>query len=170
MKNDDDNDEKRYSELNFKDTEKEIIYENNEKNTKQLDEEYLFNISNKRLINVIIKKIKKEGNENAFYKLIDQGNISETFVSKFLKCVMDSIPILLENKNKCYTMQTRSQLKNSKNISNNNEDYMKNKLLRNVEVTNEVKKKRGRPRKIIQEVKSQEQIKRRGRPRNRINK
>ena len=47
---------------------------------------------------------------------------------------------------------------------------MKNKLLINVEVTNEVKKKRGRPRKIIQEVKLQEQIKRRGRPRKRINK
>ena len=93
--------------------------------------------------------MKNEENGNTFYKLIDEGNISETFVSQFLKCVMDSIPILLENKNKCYAMQARSQLKNSRNISmDKNEDYMKNELLRNVEVTNEVKKKRGRPRKI----------------------
>ena len=36
-------------------------------------------------------------------------------------------------------MQTRSQLKNSRNIiMNKKEDYMKNKLLRNVEVTNKV--------------------------------
>ena len=43
-------------------------------------------------------------------------------------------------------MQTRSQLKNSKNISNNNEDIIKTKSMRNVKVTNKVKKKRGRPR------------------------
>ena len=55
-------------------------------------------------------------------------------------------------------MQTRSQLKNSKNISNNNEDNIKNKSIRNFEVTNKVKRKCGRPRKIIQEVKLQEQI------------
>ena len=67
-------------------------------------------------------------------------------------------------------MQARSQLKNSKNISNNNEDNIINKSIRNVEVTNKVKKKRGRPRKIIQEVKLQEKIKRRGRPRKFINK
>ena len=43
---------------------------------------------------------------------------------------MDSIPILSENKNECYAMQTRSQLKNLRNISmDKNEDYMKNKLL-----------------------------------------
>ena len=95
------------------------------KNIEQLDVEDLFNIINKWLINVIINEIKNEGNENAFYKLIDEGNISKTLVSQFLKCVMHSITILLENKNKCYTMLTRSQLKNSKNISNNNEDYMK---------------------------------------------
>ena len=84
---------------------------------------------------------------------------------------MDSIPILSENKNECYAMQTRSQLKNLRNISmDKNEDYMKNKLLWNVEVTNKVQKKRGRPRKIIEEIKLQEQIKRRGRPRKVINK
>ena len=83
---------------------------------------------------------------------------------------MDSIPILLENKNECYAMQARSQLKNSRNISmNKNEDYMKNKLLRNVEVTNKVKKKRRKPRKIIREIKLQKQIKRRDRPRKVIN-
>ena len=67
-------------------------------------------------------------------------------------------------------MQNASQLKNSKYISNNNEDNIKNKLIRNVEVTNKVKRKRGRPRKIIQEVKLQEQIKRRSRPRKVMNK
>ena len=84
---------------------------------------------------------------------------------------MDLIPILFKNKNECYSVRTRSQLKDSKKINNTkNEYYMKNKLLRNVEVTNKVKKKRGRPRKIIQGVKLQEQIKRRGRPRKCINK
>ena len=51
-----------------------------------------------------------------------------------------------------------------------NEDCMKNKLLSNVDVTNKVQNKRGRPRKIIQEAKLQEQIKMRGRPRKCINK
>ena len=68
-------------------------------------------------------------------------------------------------------MQTRSQLKNSRNISmNKNEVNIKNNFLRNVEVTNKVQKKRGRPRKIIQEIKLQEPIKKRGRPRKVINK
>ena len=141
--NDEDNDKDNYEkcciELNTKDIKKGTVYGNNEKTIEQLDEEDLFDIINKGLINVIMDKMNNEENENTFCKLIDEGNISETFVSQFLKCVMDSIPILLENKNKCYVMQTRSQLKNSKNISNNNEDYMKNKLLRNVEVTNKVK-------------------------------
>ena len=163
-------DEKCYCKLNFKDTEKEIIYENNEKGNEQLDEENLINFIIKKSIEIILNKIKNEGNENALYKLIDEGNISETFLSQFFKCVMDSIPILLENKNKCYAMQTRSQLKNSKNISNNNEDSIKNKSIRNVEVTNKVKKKRGMPRKIIPEIKLQEPIKKRGRPRKVINK
>ena len=115
--------------------------------------------------------MKYKENGIAFCKSINKGNISETFVSQFLKCVIKSIPLLLENKNECYAMQTRSQLKNSRNISmDKNEDYMKNKLLRNVEVTNKVQKKCGRPQKIIQEVKLQEQIKRRGRPRKCINK
>ena len=84
---------------------------------------------------------------------------------------MDLIPTLLKNKNECYVVQTRSQLKDSKNINNTkNEDYMKNKLLRNVEVINKVQKKRGRLRKIIQEIKLQEPIKKRGRPRKVINK
>ena len=61
-------------------------------------------------------------------------------------------------------------MNNSKNISNNNEDSIKNKSIRNIEVTNKVKKKRERPRKIIQEVKLQEQIKRRGRRRKCMNK
>ena len=88
--------------------------------------------------------------------MIEEQNISETFVPQFLKCVMDSIPTLLENKKECYAMQTRSQLKNSRNMNmDKNEDNIKNKLLRNVEVTNKVQKKRGRSRKIIQEVKLQ---------------
>ena len=40
-----------------------------------------------------------------------------------------------------------------------NEDTNKNKLLRNVEVANKIQKKRGRPRKISQEVKLHEPIK-----------
>ena len=67
-----------------------------------MDGEDLFSIINKRLIIVKIIKMKNEGNGNTFYKLINEGNILETFVSQFLKCVMDSIPILLENENKCY--------------------------------------------------------------------
>ena len=51
-----------------------------------------------------------------------------------------------------------------------NEDNMKNKLMRNFEVTNKVEKKRGRPRKIIRVIKLQEPIKRRGRHRKNINK
>ena len=86
--------------LNIKDIKKGAFYENNEKTIEQLDEEDIFNIINKRLINVIMNKMKNEKNGNTFYKLIDEGNISETFVSQFLKCVMHSIPVLLENKNK----------------------------------------------------------------------
>ena len=168
--NDKDNDEKCCIELNTKDIKKGTVYGNNEKTIEQLDEEDLFDIINKRLINAIMDKMNNEEIENTFCKLINEGNISETFVSQFLKCIMDLIPIFLENKNKCYAMQTMNQLKNSKNISNNNEDYMENKLLRNVDVTNKVKKERGRPRKIIQEVKLQEKIKRRGRPRKCLNK
>ena len=78
--------------------------------------------------------MKNEGNGN---KLINEQIILETFVSQFLKCVIDSIPILLENKNKFYAMQTRSQLKKFTNINmDKNEDTMKNKLLKNVDVTN----------------------------------
>ena len=51
-----------------------------------------------------------------------------------------------------------------------NEGNIKNKLLRNFEVTDKIQKKRGRPRKIIQEVKLQEPIKKRGRPKNVMNK
>ena len=47
---------------------------------------------------------------------------------------------------------------------------MKNKLLKNVEVTTKVQKKRGRPQKCIQEIKLQERIKKRGEPREVINK
>ena len=84
---------------------------------------------------------------------------------------MDSIPSLLENKKESHAMQTRGQLKNFRNINmDKNEDTNKNKLLRNVEVTNKVQKKRGRPWKIIQEVILQESIKKRGRPRKVISK
>ena len=97
------------------------------KTIEQLNEENLFNVIYKRLINIIMIKMKNEGNGN---ELINEKKISETFVSQFLKCVMDSIPILLENKNKCYAMQRRSQLKNLTNINmDKNEDTMKNKLL-----------------------------------------
>ena len=58
-----------------------------------------------------MSKMKNEGNGNAFHKLINKENISETFVSQIFKCVMNSILILLQNKNKCYAMQTRTQLK-----------------------------------------------------------
>ena len=73
--NDKDNDEKCCIELNIQGVKKGTVYGNNEKNIEQLDEEDLFNIIIKRLINVIINKIKNEGNENAFHKLIDEGNI-----------------------------------------------------------------------------------------------
>ena len=44
---------------------------------------------------------------------------------------MAFIPILLENKNKCYAMQTRSQLRNLRIINmDKNEDTMKNKFLK----------------------------------------
>ena len=68
-------------------------------------------------------------------------------------------------------MQTRSQLKNLRDINmDKNEDTMKNKVLKNVEVTHKAQKKRGRPRKIIQEVKLQKSIKKRGRPSKIMNK
>ena len=56
LKNDDDNDGKSCIELDFKNTKKEAIYENNEQTTEQLDEK--FNIINKRLINIIMNKMK----------------------------------------------------------------------------------------------------------------
>ena len=126
---------------------KESIHGYNEKTTEQLDEENSFNMINKRLINMIINKIKNKGNGNASIK--DQ-NISEKFISQFLKCVKDSISILLDNKKECYAMQTKSQLKNSENINmDKNEDNIKNKLFKNIEVTNKSQKKRVRQRKII---------------------
>ena len=124
LKNDNENDENYCIELHFKDINKGTNYENNEKTIEQFIEEDLFNVINKRLINILMNKMKNEGNGN---ELINEQNISETFVSQFLKCVMDSIPILLENKNKCYAMQTRSQLKNLTNINmDKNEDTKKN--------------------------------------------
>ena len=56
MKNNDDNDEKCYSELGFKDRKKRTIYENNEKTIEQLDEGNLFNVINKKSIDIILKK------------------------------------------------------------------------------------------------------------------
>ena len=50
------------------------------------------------------------------------------------------------------------------------DDAMKNKLLKTVEVTNKVQKKRRKPRKIIQEVKWQKSIKTRDRPNTVMNK
>ena len=73
-------------ELDFKNMQKGAVYRNNEETTQQLDEENLFNIINKRLINIIMNKNKENG--IAFYKLIEEQNISETFVCQFLKCVM----------------------------------------------------------------------------------
>ena len=47
----------------------------------------------------------------------------------------NTIIILLENKNKNYAVQTRSQLKNSTNIDiDKNQDNIKNKLIRNIQV------------------------------------
>ena len=147
------------------------MYGNKEETIEQLNEEDLFGINNEWLINIIINKMKNEGNGNALYKLIEEKNISKTFVFQILKYVMNLIPILLENKNKRCAMQTRNQLKNSKNIcTDNNKDNVKNKLIRNVDVESKVKKKRGRPRNIIQEIKLQESMKRRGRPRKDVNK
>ena len=40
MKNDDDNDAKSCIKLDFENTKKEAIYENNEQTTEQLDEEF----------------------------------------------------------------------------------------------------------------------------------
>ena len=115
--------------------------------------------------------MKNKENGIAFCKSINEKIISETFVSQFLKCVMDSIPTLLENKEECYAMQTRGQLKKLRNMNmDKNEETNKNKLLKNVEIMNKVQKKRGRPRKIIQEVKLQKPIKKRSRPRKVINK
>ena len=51
-----------------------------------------------------------------------------------------------------------------------NEDNIKNKFLRNLELTSKIQKKRGRPRKIIQEVKLQKPIKSRVRPKKDMNK
>ena len=136
-----------------------------------MDEENLFNFINKKAINIILNEIKNEGNENAPNKLIEEENILETFVSQVLRYVMDLFLILLKNKNKCYALQNRSQLKDSKNINNTkNEDDIKNKFIRNFEVTSKVQKKRVRPPKPIQEVKLQKPIKRRGTPRKYINK
>ena len=171
LKNDDDNDEKCCTELDFKDLKNETIYGKNEDIIEQLNKEDLFNITNRRLIKMITNKMKNEENEKALYKIIGRKNILETFVSQILKYFMDSIPDLLENKDECYAVQTRSKLKNSRNINmDENEDNIKNKLLRNVEALNKVQKKRGRPRKIIQEIKLQEPIKKRGRPRKVMNK
>ena len=141
LKNDDYNDEKCYSELIFKDTKKEIIYGNNEKGNEQLYEENLFNFINKKSIDIILNKIKNKVNENALYKLIEGKNILETFVSQVLRYVMDLIPILLKDKNEWYAVQTRSHFKDSKNINNTkNENNIKNKLIRNVALTNKVQK------------------------------
>ena len=91
MKNDDDNDEKCCTELDFKDLKNETIYERNEDIIEQLNEEDLFNITNRRSIKMITNKIKNEENENALYKLIGRKNVLETFVSQILKYIMDSI-------------------------------------------------------------------------------
>ena len=58
--NDEDNDEKCCIKLNIKDIKKGTVYRNNEKTIEQLDEEDLFDVINKRLINVIMNKMKNE--------------------------------------------------------------------------------------------------------------
>ena len=61
-------------------------------------------------------------------------------------------------------------MKNPKKISKDkNEDNIKNKLIKNGKVRNEMKKKRGMPRNIIQGNRLQEPIVRRGRSRKEIN-
>ena len=57
--NNKDNEEKCIK-LNIKDIKKGTVYGNNEKTIEQLDKEHLFDIINKRLINVIINKMKNE--------------------------------------------------------------------------------------------------------------
>ena len=60
---------------------------------------------------------------------------------------------------------------NPKKISKDiNRDSISNKLIKIFEVRNNVKRKRGRPQKIIQEIKLPETIKRRGRHRKYMNK
>ena len=89
--------------------------------------------------------MKNKGNKNAFYKLVEEQNISETFFPQFLKYVMDLNLILSKNKNKCYAMQTRSQLKNSRNIGiDKNENNIKNKVIKNIEIKKKIKRKRKR--------------------------
>ena len=96
-------------ELDFKDLKKKTIDGNNEETIEQLNEEDLFNITIRSLINMITNKMKNEENGYALYKLIDGKNISETFVSQILKYVIDLIPDLLKNKDECYAVQTRSK-------------------------------------------------------------
>ena len=57
-KNDNDNDEKCCTKLVFKDLKRETILGNNEETIKRLKEEDLSNITNKKLINIIINKLK----------------------------------------------------------------------------------------------------------------
>ena len=69
----------------------------------------------------------------------------------------------------CYA--NKNSVKNSTNIRmDNNKDNIKNKSIRNVQITNKVQKKRKRPPQIIQEIKLQEPIEKRGRSRKVINK
>ena len=60
LKNDDDNDEKCCTELDFKDLKNETIYERNEDIIEQLNKADLFNITNRRLIKMITDKMKNE--------------------------------------------------------------------------------------------------------------
>ena len=80
MKNDDDNDELCYIELDFDAIRKGTIYENNEKTIEKLNEENLFNINDKRLIYIIINRMKNEDNGKAFHKLFEEQSILEAFV------------------------------------------------------------------------------------------
>ena len=57
MKHNDDNNGKCYSELDFKDRKKRTIYENNEKTIEQLDEGNLFNVINKKSIDILLNKM-----------------------------------------------------------------------------------------------------------------
>ena len=89
MKNDDNNDEKCCIESDFKNMKERTIYENNERITEHLNRENLFSTNDKGLIDIIINKMKNEGNANVLYQLIEEQN-----------CVCVSVCIVVYASNK----------------------------------------------------------------------